>query len=123
MDRSAHRAAQRAGKFKDGNFLDNATAPTPTDRLRYALKSQYWGGYPDIDALWDQHEKSLNPAERMNLIMRIQKLLYDKRVFTYTQQLNSPAAIGPRVKGNPWLVQNPYPVWIFCPHEDLELNE
>ncbi len=51
------------------------------------------------------------------------KLIHDKTMFMPLTSTNSPAAFGPRVKGNPYKIQKPYPIWFMAPFEDIELNE
>jgi len=79
-----------------------------------------YGNYPDIKALWEKYNKAIKTDERKNLIGQIQKLIYEKSMFLPLTTTNSPAAFGPRPKGNPYRIQ-PY-IWFTCPFEDMELN-
>jgi ABC-type transport system substrate-binding protein len=56
---------------------------------------------------------------RKELITRIQKLIHDKTMFIPLTATNSPAAFGPRVKGNPYRIQPM--IWFTAPFEDMEL--
>jgi peptide/nickel transport system substrate-binding protein len=123
LDRIAFMAQRRSGKFKGYLFLDNAPQPTVSGNIAYALDPLYWQGYPDIQALWKEYNGSLDLAVRKDRLMRIQKLLYEKKAFIYVSHLSSPAAVGPRVKGNPWKIQEKFPFWIASPMEDYELQE
>ncbi len=123
LDRAAFMSQRRAGKFKGHLFLDNAAQPQVSGRVDYLLDPLYWGGYPDIDALWGEYTKSLDPSVRKDRLMRIQKLLYDKRVSIFVTWISSPAAVGPRVAGNPWKISEPFPFWVATPMEDLELKQ
>jgi ABC-type transport system substrate-binding protein len=76
--------------------------------------------YPDIKGLWDEYKREFNPQVRKDLIIRIQKLIYERRMFLPLNQLCSPAAFGPRVKGNPYRIQ-PI-IWFPAPFEDIELE-
>jgi hypothetical protein len=49
----------------------------------------------------------------------VQKLIHDRSMFICLTSTNSPAAFGPRVKGNPYKIQ-PI-VWFTAPFEDMEL--
>ncbi len=51
---------------------------------------------------------------------KIQTLAHERRMWLTLTNTNSPAAIGPRVKGNPYKIQ-PL-IWFTCPFEDIELN-
>jgi hypothetical protein len=53
------------------------------------------------------------------LIANVQKLINERGMFIYLTSTNSPAAFGPRVKGNPYKIQ-PL-VWFTAPFEDMEL--
>jgi hypothetical protein len=55
------------------------------------------------------------------LIGRVQTLIHEKTMFIPLTSNNSPAAFGPRVKGNPYKVQ-PL-IWFTAPFEDIELNK
>jgi len=125
LERSAQRAARNEGKFADGISLDNAFHPQVSGRLANFFLPLYWhkGAWPEIDKMWGEYMGSLDLEFRMNRLMKIQALLYDNEIFTPTQQLSSPAGVGPRVKGNPWKIVSPYPVWIFSPMEDIELKD
>ena len=50
---------------------------------------------------------------------RIQKIIHEKTMFIPLTDTNSPAAFGPRVKGNPYKIQ-PL-IWFTAPFEDMEL--
>ncbi len=53
------------------------------------------------------------------MIERIQRLIHERMIYIPLTSTNSPAAIGPRVKGNPYKVQ-PL-IWFTAPLEDIEL--
>jgi len=84
-----------------------------------------YGNYPDIQTLWDQYQKEVNSKVRTDLIGRIQRMIHERTMWIPLTSTNSPAALGPRIKGNPYKIQPPksYPVWFTCPFEDIELAE
>ena len=51
---------------------------------------------------------------------RIQNLIQERTMFIPLTDTNSPAALGPRVKGNPYKIQ-PL-IWFTAPFEDMELT-
>jgi ABC-type transport system substrate-binding protein len=106
--------------MKGGIFIDNSQTATIRERLLYLFGSASYGNYPDIQDLWEQYQHEVTPKGRKDLIGRIQKLIYDKTMFLFLTATNSPAAFGPRVKGNPYRVQ-PL-IWFTAPFEDMELN-
>jgi peptide/nickel transport system substrate-binding protein len=120
LDRPGFLAQRRGGKLKGGTFIDPSIAPTIGGRFDYLFGPTSYGNYPDIQALWDKYNKAIKTDERKNLIGQIQKLIYEKSMFLPLTTTNSPAAFGPRAKGNPYRIQ-PY-IWFTCPFEDMELN-
>jgi ABC-type transport system substrate-binding protein len=120
LDRLAWQAMREGGKMKDGAFIDPTIAPTIGGRLSYLFTAGNYGNYPDIQALWDLYRKEVLPKLRKDLIGRVQTLIHEKTMFIPLTSNNSPAAFGPKVKGNPYRVQ-PL-IWFTAPFEDMELN-
>jgi peptide/nickel transport system substrate-binding protein len=120
LDKPALLAMREGGKMKGGIFIDNPTSPTIGGRLSTLFSGGSYGNYPDIQALWDQYRKETSPQGRKDLIARIQKLVYERTMWIPLTSTNSPAAIGPRVKGNPYKIQ-PL-IWFTAPFEDIEIT-
>jgi peptide/nickel transport system substrate-binding protein len=118
-DRPAWFANRQGGKMKGGIFIDNSQAPTIGGRLLYLFGSTGYGNYPDVQELWDKYNRETSAKGRKDLIGRIQKLIHDKTMFIPLTATNSPAAFGPRVKGNPYKIQPM--IWFTAPFEDMEL--
>jgi ABC-type transport system substrate-binding protein len=72
-----------------------------------------------MQAHWEQYNKTEDLKVRRDLITRIQKLAYERTMWIPLMESSSPAAFGPRVKGNPYKIQ-PL-IWFTCPFEDIEL--
>jgi ABC-type transport system substrate-binding protein len=119
LDRPAWFANRDGGKMKGALFTDPSPAPTVAGRLGYLFGKSGYGNYPDIQALWDQYRREITPEARKEVIGRIQKLVHERTMWIPLTTTNSPAAVGPRVKGNPWMVQ-PL-IWFTAPFEDIEL--
>ena len=119
LDKPALLAMRQGGKMKGAIFIDNPTSPTIGGRLSTLFSGGSYGNYPDIQALWNQYLKETSPQGRKELIVRIQKLIYERTMLIPLTSTNSPAAIGPRVKGNPYKIQ-PL-IWFTAPFEDIEL--
>ena len=49
------------------------------------------------------------PAERKDIIIKIQQIIYDKHMFIPVCQSTSPTGVGPRVKGDPNPINEPFP--------------
>jgi len=111
---------RESGKLKGGIFPEALSGATIASRLAYLFSPQNsYGHYPDIQALWEQFLNEYKPDVRKNLIERIQRLMHEKTMMIHLTEINSPAAVGPRVKGNPYRIQ-PL-IWFTAPLEDIEL--
>ena len=119
LDRPAWFAQREGGKMKGGIFIDPSSGPTIGGRLSYLFGRTSYGIYPDVEALWDQYRREVVPKTRKELIGRIQRLIYERTMYIPLTTTNSPAAFGPRVKGNPYKIQ-PL-IWFTAPLEDMEL--
>ena len=121
LDRAAWFATREGKKMMGAIFLDPAVAPTIGGALSYLLDAGSYGNYPDIQQLWDQYKKAVDPKVRKDLIGRVQRLIHEKTMFIFLTSSNSPAAFGPKVKGNPYKIQ---PLLYFTlPFEDIELEK
>ena len=121
FDRPAWMANRDGGKMKGGLFIDPAMAPTMGGRLAYLFGSTSYGNYPDIQGLWENFGRETSLKVRKDLMVRIQELIQEKTMFIPIRGGVSAAAVGPRVKGNPYKIQ-PL-MWFTMPFEDIELEE
>jgi peptide/nickel transport system substrate-binding protein len=121
LERAAWFALRDRGKMKEDVFIDASNSPSIAGRVSYLFGPNGYGNYPDIKGLWDQYQQEVSAKVRKDLIARIQKLVYEKTMWIPLTSTNSPAAFGPRVKGNPYKIQ-PL-VWITAPFEDIELEK
>ena len=121
LDRAVWLANRQGGKMKGVLFIDSASAPTIGGRLAFLFGPSSYGNYPDIQAIWDQYQREVNPEVRRDLMERIQKMINERTMFIPLTNTNSPAALGPRVKGNPYRIQ-PL-MWFTAPFEDMELEK
>jgi peptide/nickel transport system substrate-binding protein len=119
-DRPTWFSKRKAGEFKGGVWTD-PIAPIPVGlKLAYVFGAGAYGKYDDIQAVWNKYLESVDPKERKDLITRVQNMYHDRTMFVHLIGASSPAAVGPRVKGDPWKIK-PI-IWWVCPMEDLELN-
>ena len=119
LDRPAW-LAQRVGlKMTNALFVDTQVAPTIGGRLSYLFGSASYGNYPDIQRVWEKYKNATDPKGRKELIIQVQRMIHDRMMFIPLVDTNSPAAFGPKVKGNPYKIQ-PL-IWFTSPFEDIEL--
>jgi peptide/nickel transport system substrate-binding protein len=122
IDRAAFVSKRRTGQMKGATFVEPITQPTIGTRLEYLFGTTSYGNYPDIATLWEQYNKAYNPKTRKDLIGQIQRMMNDRTMIINVTTSNSPAGLGPKIKGNPYKIQRPYPIWFMAPFEDIELN-
>jgi peptide/nickel transport system substrate-binding protein len=121
LDRPAWFAYRQGGKMQNAIFIDLSNAPTISGRLAYLFGASSYGNYPDIRKVWDQYGKTIDPKERKELILQVQKMVYDRMMFIPLTSTKSNSALSFRVKGNPYKVQ-PL-IWFTAPFEDIELEK
>jgi ABC-type transport system substrate-binding protein len=80
----------------------------------------YYGSYPEIQQVWEQFKKMVDPKVRKDLIGRIQTMIHDKMMFIPVTGSSTPTAFNGKVKGNPFGIQ-PL-VFYTAPFEDIELE-
>ena len=80
-----------------------------------------WGGYPDIDDLFVQQARELDPKRREMLLHQIQRLAHERVMDAPLWELGFLNAIGPRVEesGLGLIAYHPY----SAPYEDLKLRK
>ena len=119
FERPAWLANRAGGKMKGGLFIDLVVAPTIGGTMSYVFGPTAYGQYTDVQALWEQYTKAVDPKSRKDLINRLQWLIHDKTMVIPLTGTNSPAALSPKVKGNPYKIQ-PL-IWFIAPLEDVEI--
>ena len=80
-----------------------------------------WGGYPDMDDLFVQQARELDPKRREVLLHQIQRLAHERVMSAPLWELGFLNAVGPRVdeSGLGLIAQFPY----SSPYEDLKLKK
>ena len=77
-----------------------------------------FGGYPDIDELFQLQSRERDPRQREALLHKIQRLSIDRVMFAPVMDLRALMGIGPRIRrhtiGEVWMSA-------FPSYEDLEL--
>src|SRR5437667_9971611 len=104
MERAAFYAAWQEKKLR-GLFLtaagNSGNAATRVEAFIYSKGSYAYGGYPDIDELFQQQSRERDPAKREALLHRIQQLTIDRAMFAPIWNTRVLIGIGPRVADQP----------------------
>ncbi len=85
----------------------------------YSKGSYAYGGYPDIDELFQQQARERDPAKREAVLHRIQQLTIDRAMFAPIWNTRVLIGIGPRVADH---TINLVPLSIFPSYEDMRLK-
>ena len=109
------RPLARVGSAASGN------AATRIDAFVLATGARSYGGYPDIDGLYQEQAGELDPKRRAVIVQKIQQLMHDRVLFA---PLIEPALLnghGPRVaeSGLGLIAGHLY----SAPYEDLKLKD
>jgi len=124
LDRPSLLKLYRSGKMKGTVRMEPITSGPIAARISGLLNtSKFYGSYPELNSLWEKYNKSIEPEARKDLMISMQKIVLDNLMVIPVAQNKNPRALGPRVKGYPWKIQEGYPIWFPTPLEDIELNE
>jgi peptide/nickel transport system substrate-binding protein len=122
MERAAFDAARRAKKLR-GILLAvvglSGNAATRVEAFIYSKGSYAYGGYPDIDALFEQQAKERHPNQRAALLHRIQQLTAERAMFLPLLDYRHLVGVGPRVAEH---ALNTIPTSLFPALEDIQLK-
>ena len=122
MERATFYAAWQEKKLR-GVFLVGAgnagNAATRVEAFVYSKGSYAYGGYPDIDELFQQQARERDVKRREALLHRIQQLTIDRVMFAPIWDLRALNGVGPRVAEH---TINLVPMSIFPSFEDMKLK-
>jgi peptide/nickel transport system substrate-binding protein len=122
MERAAFYAAWRERKLH-GLFLtavgNSGNAASRVEAFIYSKGSYAYGGYPDIDELFQQQARERDAVKREALLHRIQQLTIDRVMFAPIMDLRGLMGIGPRVAEH---TINSVPMSPFPSYEDVRLK-
>jgi peptide/nickel transport system substrate-binding protein len=100
MERAAFYASWREKKLR-GLFLvaagNSGNAASRVEAFIHSKGSFAYGGYPDIDDLFDQQAKERDTAKREALLHKIQQLTIDRVMFAPIMDYRTLRGVGPRV--------------------------
>ena len=83
--------------------------------------SYAYGGYPDIDELYQKQGVETDRKKREVMLHQIQRLVHERVRYGPIYQYIWPSAVGPRVAEPALMLINPYP-W-SAPLEDVRLKK
>jgi peptide/nickel transport system substrate-binding protein len=123
MERAAFQSARIAKQLRwlcvcvsarDGN------AATRIEETVVSTGTFAYGGYADIDALFQQQDVETDRTKREAILHRIQQLMHERVMFAPLWLYLWPSGIGPRVEEPALMLIDPYP-W-SAPYEDVRLK-
>src|SRR5215468_7478727 len=122
MERAAFYAAWQEKKLR-GLFLtaagNSGNAATRVEAFIYSKGGYAYGGYPDIDELFERQARERDPAKREVLLHKIQQLTIDRVMFAPIWSTRVLIGIGPRVADH---TINLVPLSIWPSYEDMRLK-
>jgi peptide/nickel transport system substrate-binding protein len=100
MERAAFLSAWREKKLR-GIFLaavgNSGNAASRVESFIYSKGSYAYGGYPDLDDLFEQQARERNVARREALLHKIQQVTIDRAMFIPVMDYRTLRGVGPRV--------------------------
>src|SRR5437773_9198427 len=122
LERAAFYAAWREEKLR-GLFLtavgNSGDAASRVEAFIYSKGSYAYGGYPDIDELFQQQARERDPAKREALLHRIQQLTIERVMFAPLMDFRALMGVGPRMAEH---AINVVPMTLFPSYEDMRLK-
>jgi len=123
MERAAFYASWREKKLR-GLFLtavgNSGNAASRVQEFINSKGSYAYGGYPDIDDLFQQQARERDPRKREVLLHRIQQLTIDRAMFAPLMDLRVLMGVGPKVIEHTItsIAMSPFPSY-----EDMRMKE
>ena len=113
----------RREKKLHGLFITGAgnsgNAASRVEAFIYSKGSYAYGGYPDIDELFQQQAQERDPDKRQALLHRIQQLTVERVMFAPLYDFRALMGVGPRVAEH---TINSIPMDPFPSYEDVQLK-
>lgn len=122
LERAAFYAAWQEKKLR-GLFVtaagNSGNAASRVEAFIYSKGSHAYGGYPDIDELFQQQARERDRGKREALLHRIQRLTVDRVMFAPIMDLRALMGVGPRVADH---TINAIPMVFYPSYEDIRLR-
>jgi peptide/nickel transport system substrate-binding protein len=122
LERAAFYAAWREKKLR-GLFItgvgNSGNAASRVQEFIYSKGSYAYGGYPDLDDLFQQQARERDVKKREALLHRIQQLTVDRVMFAPIMDFRALMGIGPKVTEHTitWIHNSPFPSY-----EDVKIR-
>jgi peptide/nickel transport system substrate-binding protein len=123
MERATFLSAWRDKKFRGVVMAAvgaSGNAATRAEAFMYSKGTYAYGGYPDLDELFEQQTVERDHTKREALLHRIQQLTIEHAMFAPIMDLRGLIGVGPRVAAH---TINSIPVHPFPAFEDITLKE
>jgi peptide/nickel transport system substrate-binding protein len=123
MERAAFYASWQEKKLR-GVFMtavgNSGNAASRVESFIQSKGAYAYGGYPDIDDLFQQQARERDPKKREAILFRIQQLTIDRVMYAPIMDLRALMGVGPRVTKHTIT-----DVWMspFPSYEDMEIKE
>jgi len=122
MERAAFYAAWQEKKLR-GLFItavgNSGNAATRVEAFIYSKGSHAYGGYPDIDELFQQQARERDAKKREALLFKIQQLTIDRAMFAPIMDLRALMGVGPKIAEH---TINLIPMVFYPSYEDIRLK-
>ncbi len=122
MERAAFYAAWREKKLHGLILTGAGNSGNAASRVEAFISSKgsyAYGGYPDIDELFQQQAQERDPAKREALLHRIQQLTVERVMYAPLYDFRALMGVGPRVAEH---TINSVPMDPFPSYEDVRLK-
>jgi peptide/nickel transport system substrate-binding protein len=122
MERAAFYTAWKEKKLPGLSIVGagaSGNAATRVEAFIYSKGTYAYGGYPDIDALFQQQAVERDRAKREALLQRIQQLTMERVMYAPIMDFRALVGVGPRVAEH---AINSLPVHPFPPLEEIRLK-
>ena len=123
MERAAFYSALQSKKLKGVCFCSVAIYGNASTRIAENVPSNgsyAYGGWPDVDELYQKQLTETDPAKREETLHRIQNILHERMRFAPIYDYFWASGIGPRVEEAALMKIDPFP-WA-APLEDVRLK-
>src|SRR5437867_7745682 len=123
MERAAFYTAWREKKLRPlfiTGVGNSGNAASRVQEFIFSKGTYAYGGYPEIDDLFEQQARERDPRKREALLHKIQQITIDKVMFAPIMDFRALMGVGPRVTEHTitWIHNSPFPSY-----EDMKIKD